>query len=57
MSESYVLSRDEWYLAKEIAAMFDFGSFFEVLQTLFQDFFTFLQEIISGLFGGALPGL
>jgi hypothetical protein len=52
-----VLSRGEWYLAKEIVVMFDFGSLLEVLQTLFQDFFTFLQEIISGLLGGVLPGL
>ena len=36
--------------------MFDFGNIFEVFQSLLQDFFMFLQEILGGLFGGGLPG-
>ena len=45
------------HLAEEIVSMFDFGSFFEVFLSLFQDFFTFLQGLLGGLFGGGLPGL
>ena len=37
--------------------MFDFGSFFEAFLSLFQNFFTFLQDFLGGLFGGGLPGL
>jgi hypothetical protein len=44
------------YLAKENAAMFDFGSLFEVFQTLFESFLSLLQEILGSLFGGGLPG-
>ncbi len=35
---------------------FDFGGFFELFQSLLQNFFTFLLEILGGLFGGGLPG-
>ncbi len=37
--------------------MFDFGSIFEVFQSLLQNFFTFLQDALGGLFSGGLPGV
>ncbi len=45
------------HLAEENVSMFDFSSFFEAFLSLFQDFFTVLQDLLGGLFGGVLPGL